>query len=277
MIMMRFTIVLLVCIGIGEVTVPRPLQAQNVAKYTSYDTVSVRENKSPTFASGFHPSPNGLSMTNVTVPQIFILAFGPIDRRSISGLPAWTNSKRYDISEKLDDETFSAFQKLPPAEAMEHRKLMMQQILFDRFNLKMHHDKRDAAVFALVVAKGGPKLKEADQHMINNPGGEYHRGQLKVLDGEISGQAISLDRLARALATLLDREIVDQTGLLGKYDVALKWLPVRSSQDQADADAQSSHASIFSAVHEQLGLRLEATRALTDSIVVDHIEMPNDN
>jgi uncharacterized protein (TIGR03435 family) len=75
----------------------------------------------------------------------------------------------------------------------------------------------------------------------------------------------------------LDRQVIDRTGLTGKYDITMKWTPMRASQDNPGTDPESSRASIFTAVQEQLGLKLESTKAMTDMIVVDHIEMPSEN
>ena len=271
--MLFTTIVLLMLAGPNEGGASQAAQAQSGGKLSAYDTVSVRINNSPDRSSSFHPSRDGLLMTNVTVKQFILLAFSPADPRLISGLPGWAESTRFDFVAKLDDDTFAALQKLPAAEAMEDRKRMMQQILFDRFDLKVHHEKKDIPAYALVEAKGGSKLKEADPAMPKNP----RDGTLQVGDGELSGQAIPISRFARGLSGAVDRQVVDQTGLTGKYDVKLQWLPDRESLNQQDNAANGSRASIFTALQEQLGLRLEATHAEFDTIVVEHIEMPTDN
>jgi uncharacterized protein (TIGR03435 family) len=251
-------------------------KASDSGRITAYDTVSVRQNKSATRNSSLHPSPNGLILTNFDLQQIMLLAFGPSDPRLISGLPAWSNSTRFDIEAKLDDETFATLQKLPAEEARDSRKKMLQQILFDRFKLKLRNEKKDVPVYALVVASGGPKFKETNPEA-NAADPTIHPGQILAHDGELSGHAIAIDRLARNLSGMLDRQVVNQTGLTGSYDVALKWLPVHDSQANPEADRDSSLTSLLTAIHEQLGLKIESTHALADVVVVDHIEMPNDN
>jgi uncharacterized protein (TIGR03435 family) len=251
-------------------------QAVPTGKLDGYDTVSIRQNKSATLNSGFHPTANGISMTNVRVEQFLLLAFG-IDPQLIMGLPAWAHSTRFDLAAKLDDDSFAALQKLPRTEATEDRKLMMQQILFSRFALKIHHETKEISAYALVEAKGGPKLKPVDPNLLKNPGPGYHPGRVTVLYGELSGDAITLDRLARSLSGSVDRQVVDKTGLTEKYDIRLKWLPDQASLNHQDNGLVGSRASIFTAIQEQLGLRLEPTRAEFDTIVVDHIEMPTDN
>jgi uncharacterized protein (TIGR03435 family) len=275
--MLFAAIVLLMLVSPSAGVAQQAAQTQSGDKLNAYDTVSVRKNNSPTLSSSFHPSPDGLLMTNVNVKQFMLLAFGPTDPRLISGLPSWADSTRFDFVAKLDDDTLAALQKLPPAEAAEDRKRMMQTVLFDRFDLKVHLEKKDIPAYALVEAKGGSKLKEADPNMLTNPSPSYHPGSLLIGDGELSGQAIPIRRLVRGLSGTVDRQVVDQTGLTGKYDVTLKWLPDRESLNQQDSGANGSRASIFTALQEQLGLRLEPTHAEFDTIIVDHIEMPTDN
>jgi uncharacterized protein (TIGR03435 family) len=257
-----------------------PQGAPTPSKSVAYDVVSVRQNKSGAMNSGVRFPANGLTMTNMPLMQLFMSAFGPRDQRSISGLPDWTgwmSSTRFDVEAKMDDDTLAALKKLSPEEATQERKQMIEQLLVDRFKLKVHHEMKELPVYALVVAKGGSKLKEADPNVHKSPGTEYHPGRMSHKDGELSGDATGIDRLVGYLSALADRQVVDQTGLTGKYDMTLKWLPVRASQDNESTDLDASRASIFTAVQEQLGLKLESTKAMTDMIVVDHIEMPSEN
>lgn len=271
--MLLTTIILLMMVYPDASGSPQAAQTQSTGQLNAFDTVSVRRNNSPDRSSSFHPSPDGLLMTNVTVKQLILLAFSPADPRLISGQPGWVDSTRFDFVAKLDDDTFAALQKLPPAERSEARKRMMQQILFDRFNLKVHHEKKDIPAYALVEAKGGSKLKEADPNLPANS----RSGTLRVGDGDLSGHAVPIPRLASGLSAAVDRQVLDQTGLTAKYDITLKWLPEREALNQQDNGAKGSRASIFTALQEQLGLRLEPTHAEFDTIIVDQIEMPTDN
>jgi uncharacterized protein (TIGR03435 family) len=271
------SISLLLLINAGQAAPVQASPTPSAAKPTAYDTVSIRQNKSGSMSYGWRPTPNGISATNITVRNFLLQAYGPINSRLISGLPNWTTTLHFDIEGKLDDDTFAQLSNLSPKEAFEANQRRMQQILVDRFNLKLHHEQKELPAYALVVAKGGSKLKEADPNLMTKPSAAYRPGAVSGRDGEFSGQAITTDRLARGLSSNLDREVVDQTGLIGNYDIALKWQPIRASQDSATADADSSRASIFTAVQEQLGLKLESTKAMTDTIVVDSIEMPSEN
>lgn len=253
---------------------PEPVAS---AKLLAFDTVSIRQNKSGNFSFGVQSPPNGLKLTNCTIKAFVGFAFGAKSPDFIKGLPGWTDTARFDITAKLDDDSFAVLQKLPREDAMAARIRMMQQILIDRFHLKMHHEQKDLPAYALVIDKGGPKLTEADSTRINNPSADYHPGRSSTRDGEFSGQAISMDDLARMLSGWVDRQAINQTNLNGKYDILLKWTPLRTAEGKMTSDPDGARASIFPALREQLGLRLEPTRAAFDTIVVDQIDMPTEN
>jgi uncharacterized protein (TIGR03435 family) len=223
---------MLLLIGASQAAQPSPA----ATKPAAYDTVSIRQNKSGSMSYGYRPAPNGITATNITLRNFFLQVYGPLNPRQLSGMPDWTATQRFDIEAKLDDETFAELKKLPPAEAWEVNKRRMQQILIDRFNLKVHHEQREQPVYALVVAKGGPKLKDADPdpHKERTVRSGYR-------DGELSVDATDMDRFARGLSNELDREVVNHTGLTGNYDITMKWAPyalhktIRASTPRAPA------------------------------------------
>ena len=196
--MLRGAIVYLLMIGVGGA--PALTEGPQDAKLTKYDVISVHQNMSGSLNSSFRPSPNGLSVTNFTVKQFMVFAFGLRSPSFISGLPGWADSARFDVVAKLDDDTFAALSKLSLSDANEHRKLMMQQILVDRFHLITHHEKKESPAYALAIAKTGLKIKEPDPEKLKNPGAGYQPGKVRILKGEFVGQAISLDLFARALS-----------------------------------------------------------------------------
>jgi uncharacterized protein (TIGR03435 family) len=268
------SISLLLLMSVGQAA-PAPAPASSspaTAKPMAYDVVSVRQNKSGSRSWGYRPAPNGIAATNITVERFLQQAYGPVSPRLVTGLPDWTTTQRFDIEGKLDDETFAGLKTLPPAEAWEANKRRMQQILVDRFKLKLHYEQRELPAYALVVAKGGTKLKETDANAQKDK-----NTRSGYADGELSVDATGMDRFASGLSNVLDREVIDRTGLTGKYDIRMKWMPMRASQDNQASDPADSRASVFAAIQEQLGLKLESTKAMIDTIVVDSIEMPNEN
>jgi uncharacterized protein (TIGR03435 family) len=268
------------CLLMLFLTVPLYCQSPAVAygeRLRAFDTVSIRQNKSGERSYGVQSLPNGLKLTNCTVKVFVGFAFGTKSLDFIKGLPGWTETTRFDIMAKLDDDSFAAFQKLSREDATAARMKMMQQILIDRFHFKMHREQKEMPAYALVIDKGGPKLTEADPAKISNPSAEYHPGRASSGDGAFTGQAISMDDLARMLSGRTDRQTINKTNLTGKYDVSLRWTPLRTSEGEMTADPDGARASIFPALREQLGLRLEPTQAPFDTIVVEQIDMPTEN
>ena len=192
--------------------------------------------------------------TNATVRKLLRLAFG-VEDEQILGAPGWIDKERYDIEAKT-----GATARLEPPEFQ--RDLLA--LLADRFQFRFHHETRERTVYWLVVPKGGAKLKEAaateEFSMSTNA-----NGTRKVL----KATAISMQQLAGALSRQTHREVEDHTGLAGRFDVELEW------DDSSEADAQMP--SVFIAVQEQLGLKLNAAKGQVGVIVVDHVERPSVN
>jgi bla regulator protein BlaR1 len=193
----------------------------------------------------------------------------------IVGGPDWLNreSNRYEIQAKIDDLSYAAMQKMTPAQQREQVALMEQSLLADRFKLKVHFETRAMPVYALVIAKSGAKLTPAES-------GETSK--LFTLDNdqgsEITATAVTLEEFVRSpLLRTGGRLVLDQTGLKGKYDFTLKF---GSEQFAATGIGQESGAdtpSIFTAIREQLGLRLVPSKGPVEVIVIDHIERPSAN
>ena len=236
---------------------------------TTFDVVSIRENKSGQHGSNYGFTADGFSMTNLPLSQFVMFAFRVKSPKFISGLPGWTGSAHFDIQAKMDEDKLAALKRLPAAEGVGHRYIMLQQILFDRFDLNIHHTKKEFPAYALVPDKGPSKLTEA--------GNEPDIKSAGTRDGELSLRASPMSLVVLALSHYLDREVVDQTGLTGRYDISLKWVP-QTTLDQGVGVPTGVPGSIFAAIREQLGLQLVPTHPIeADTIVVDDIRMPTEN
>jgi bla regulator protein BlaR1 len=155
-------------------------------------------------------------------------------------------------------------QKMPAKEQSRQIQLMEQALLADRFKLKVHFETRSLPVYALELAKGGPKMVEAKPDEVSTLTGTGD-GQSNVL----KGQALTMAQLVRSPLLRPDgRMVVDQTGLTGKYDFTLK---------SSTGDADGGGPSLFTAMEEQLGLKMVSTKAPVEVIVVDHVERPGEN
>ena len=183
----------------------------------------------------------------------------------------------YEVQGKISDSDYAAMQKMPSAERQEQIQLMLQSFLKDRMKLKVHMEKRQEAVYALEVAKTGAKLSPAQEGMPKRFG-VTDRGQTY----ELKANGVDLDLLAQLLGRQPEiggRSVVNKTGLTGSYYVALRW--TRTTSETAVTDGAPTPGEIapsyFTAIQEQLGLRLVATKGQVDYVIVDQIEKPSPN
>jgi uncharacterized protein (TIGR03435 family) len=287
--------VLLLLVALGReygLTIQAVAQAESNGKYV-YEVASIKRNKSVANGSLMRAEGDALAATGVTVKMLVQNAYG-IQYFQIAGAPSWVDSEKYDIEAKIDSRMAEELEKLDPAQRRLERQRMLQVLLADRFQLKVHRESRDVPVYALVIAKNGSKLREA------HPGDTYEKG-LKGPDGHggaglifmegnggpVTGQGVPISNLVHLLSVQLGRPVIDKTALTGIYDFTLKWSPEQSAPmsmgtdgaqprpDQPQAD--SSGPSIFTAIQEQLGLKLESQKGPAEMVVIDHVERPSEN
>lgn len=229
------------------------------------------------------PDPDGFTGTHVQVKSLIIEAYG-VNWYQIFGGPDWASSDLYDLKAKMDEPTMEALHALPPDQQEKARQHMMQALLADRFKLVVHHETKQYPIYSLIVAKGGPKLHASD------PKDDYKNG-LKSADGEpggkgmmwmssdsngfvIQAQALSMDRLAAQLSGDLQSKVQNNTGLKGDFDFTLRYSP---NVVGVSSTSISASPTIFAALQDQLGLKLESQKGPLDVIVIDHIERPSEN
>jgi len=169
--------------------------------------------------------------------------------------PGWLDSDSYDISATISDG----------AEVTEAQyRALVRAMLADRFQLKVHWETRQGDVYALVVAKNGPKLKVADPS--KEPGLNTN---ISAHEGRMIGINAPVFYLSSVLSNKLSHPVIDKTGLQGKYDWTLVWDP--------DPGVDSTEPSIFTAVQEQLGLKLDSQKGPVKMLVIDSVERPSEN
>lgn len=194
----------------------------------------------------------------------------PLGSKRILGGPDWTNDNvdQYEIQAKIDTSQFAAMQKMTPLQQREQVALMEQSLLADRFKLNVHFETREMPAYALILAKGGAKLTPAQSNEAN---------RLSSLDGEhgtvLTAKAETLDQLVHSPLLLGGALIVDQTGLKGAYDFTMTYQRYQLAAGPSETDAPS----LFTAIQEQLGLRLVPIKSPVEVIVIDHIEKPTEN
>lgn len=213
---------------------------------------------------------------NETLKEAICNAYGRQMFQCLGG-PAWLDADRYDIEAKPDSATAEQLIKLSRKErdAVRHR---MQQALFaDRLKLKTHFETRDIPVLALVVAKGGLKMQQAKpgdtyaSGLKGDDGKPYGKGVFSMGYGSAVGQGTSLDNLVLNLPGITGHFVANETGLTGVYDFTLHYSPV----DPPPPD--SNEPSIYTALEEQLGLKLESVKRPMKVVVIDSVERPSEN
>jgi uncharacterized protein (TIGR03435 family) len=212
--------------------------------------------------------PHEFVTINTSLNDLITFAYG-IHVKQISGGPAWLDSELYDITAK------------PEAEGLPNRKQlegMMQKLLADRFQLAFHREKKDLSVYAITAGKTGPKLTKSEGDPNGLPGlGFRGLGQLFANNANMKDFADLLQGM------VLDRPVVDQTGLAGRWDFTLNWTPdefqfaglgVKVPPPSEKPDAPPD---LFTAVQQQLGLKLEGAKAPVEILVIDKVEKPSAN
>jgi uncharacterized protein (TIGR03435 family) len=227
--------------------------AQSTTKPPTFDVASVRPNLTGVNGSSISGSGGAggrITLENASLKECIFFAFDiPWGRDYELSGPVWLDEEKFDIA-----ATF------PPGTPRDRIHEMMRTLLADRFSLKIRYENRKLEAYVLVLGKRGPKLE---------PGSTGTDGAFIWGDGKLTARAISMSGLADRLSGpvfKLDRPVVDMTGIKGVYDFILKWSP-----DDAPVSASSS-ASIFTALQEQLGLKLETRKISARTVVIEHLE-----
>jgi len=195
---------------------------------------------------------------NVTLEDLISLAYAVHPKQIVDG-PAWLETERFDLD------------GVPNTEGKPNRaqmRLLFQRLLADRFQLSFHHQKRELAVYTLTVDRSGPKM--AVTNRTPTDGTNFSYAGSVILTVKNASMADFADGMQD---TFMDRPVVDQTELKGRYDFILRWTPTDSPAGN-DANAPPD---LYTAIREQLGLKLAATKAPVDALVIDRVEKPSPN
>lgn len=237
--------------------------AQPEQKKFTYEIISITPGKPGVEGMGWRTASNGLFFNNVPLSLLMRMAYNIVADDQLSGLPGWARSDRYDVQAKMGEETIAALSKLTPEERDRQKQNMVEALLAERCGLKVHRETKQLPVYHLVVAKGGLKMKEATA----SSGGRY-----MTSNGKFDAQSTAIDALISRLSSSIGHLVIDKTELDDKkFDFTLKWTP---DEQQGAADAGPS---LYTALEEQLGLKLVAARAPVEVIVVDQMEKPSPN
>jgi uncharacterized protein (TIGR03435 family) len=198
--------------------------------------------------------PGQFIAVNATARTLLRNAYGLLPFQ-LAGAPNWDDEDTFDIRAKIDS---------PDVITQAQFKVLLQSLLADRFHLKAHWETRESPVYVLIRDKGQPKVTlhtDSPDHGMNT--------QKTATTVHMKGSGVPMQELATNLANQLGRYVIDQTDLKENYDFVLNWSP--------DQNSDTNLPSLFTAIREQLGLRLEAQKGPMPVLVVDHIEKPSDN
>ncbi len=266
-----------------------------------FDVASIKPYKSSgmMMQMGMRVTPDGVSITGLPLSMLLHWTFGVSDDR-IQNEPSWAKSDRFDIEAKVDAADAPRLKDLD----LDARWAMMLPVLEDRFGLKFHRETKDVEVYSLVAVKGGAKLQAAkppDAGVEENfgpaapgggapgPGG-MGRAMMRISPQGMTLEAkgATMEQLVHTISQQLGSTVVDKTGLTGRYDYTLNFMPERGAgstmrgpdggpSPSGESTPAETGPSIFSALQEQLGLKLVAQKVAMDVIVIDHIEQPSPN
>jgi len=287
--MIRNTAVPFVAALASIVSLASGLQDHASPNTPPFEVASVKANRSGALAQRIQPSPGGrLTVTNVSLRGLVRFAY-EVQEFQMDGGPSWFAADRYDVIARAESD--------PPVSQI---RLMLRALLAERFQLRTHSEKRDQPVYAMVVAQRdgrlGPGLRKAQtdcnpaaagvgvpfdpNQPCWPPGGFGPAPGVPITSGRLAFRGMTLDAFARSLAPIVRRVVLDRTGLAGAYDAdfdasaELPPPPPPPGSGIPNPFDPRNMPSIFSVLTEQLGLKLEATRATVDVLVIDAAERP---
>jgi uncharacterized protein (TIGR03435 family) len=235
-----------------------PVQRMDPGAHPSIAVATIKPHDPNVGGQQFNTTGDRVIIRNQTVASMLSFAYA-IHPHQIVDAPDWIFHDRYDVEGKTDtagEPSLRQFQE------------MLQKLLPDRFGLKFHREKRGISVYAIHIAKGGAKLKPAaDPNAEPDQEANSHGAELTQLY-----TSSSISDFILGMQFFLDRPLVDQTGLAGCYDITLRY-----TYDEARTTDPNAPPGLFTAIQEQLGLKLEPVKAPTDVLVIDHIEPPSTN
>jgi uncharacterized protein (TIGR03435 family) len=290
--MTRATVILCASIALGQQ--PNPKLTFEVASIKPAAPQAMARLQGSVEGGPGTPAPDRIQFTDMPLKVLIMRAYD-VQRFQVSG-PSWMDSQRFDI-----------IAKVPAGATKEDARIMLQNLLADRFKLKLHKESKEAAIYELVVAKGGLKLKEAMQTAAapaQDAGGpppaplRGKDGLMRTPHGQLGiqatakgrmrmqGEAATMARLTEVLGMVVGRPVFDKTGLAGTYDVTLDFSPEGmgpgpkgsapgeggGNPAEAPRESNDSGATIFTALQEQLGLKLESRKGPLDLWVVERVE-----
>jgi uncharacterized protein (TIGR03435 family) len=248
---------------------PAPVKRMAADADPAFEVASIKLSRPDEQGKHYGAKGRQFSTNNTSLDDLIIIAYG-LHPKQIAKGPSWMSSERYDILAEPNGEG-------QPNDAQ--WKIMLQKLLADRFKLSFHREKQQLSVMAITVEKNGPKLTKSTGDP-NDASSILLRG----LGNLMARNATIVDFAQVMQAVVIDRPVVDQTGITGKYDFTLLWMPNETQfanmpafTSVAPADNGNAPPDLYKAMQQQLGLKMESTKAPVDVLVIDHVEEPSPN
>ena len=248
-----------------------------------FDVASIKPSDPLGHSMSIGVRPGGLyNAKGVTLKALIMNAYD-VRPFQVSGGPGWVDTDRYDIIARAnvtisqDDDP----SKMTDAQRLQFRAQMQQRLqalLADRFQLKAHKETKELPIYVLMVAKGGAKIQESADK--TSPGGSLSMRRGDSGRTEVTATTLPMESLVRTLSGQLGRNVLDKTGLTGKYDFKLSFAPDMGQQPPGSGDdhaAADSGPSIFTALQDQLGLKLDSKKGPVEVLVIDSVQKASEN
>jgi uncharacterized protein (TIGR03435 family) len=257
---------------------------KDAADIPSYELVSIHKTKDAKPWT-IHDDPDGLTAGSASLRSLIGEAYGyslgQLGDKELIGTENWMNTQLFDVHAKVDSTNVERLKALAKADTMmatvrelatrtpSYRMLMLQRVLEDRFQLKMHYEQRVMPIYEMTLAKGGVRMKTA------HPTDPEH-GSMQMSNGKLSGDNVPMSFIPKILGLVPDveRPVIDKTDTEGNYDFEVHWSPMG---DSGQNGSNGSGPALFTALEEQAGLKLKASKGPVWVIVVDHAEIPPEN
>jgi uncharacterized protein (TIGR03435 family) len=258
---------------------PVPFPPDVNAKTYTFEVASIRQTKPPG-QPHFGPTPDGYQATNLPLLFSVLMANLPLSGEAyftmdhIKGAPDWLTSDRYNLDAKVSETDLPAWQKPDQQKLM--IPAMLQALLVERCKLATHRETKESAVFEMQVGKSGLKLKETAPDAAPPPAGISLPGGGTLLAdgrGDLTFYGATMASLAQVMSNFSGRPVKDKTGLTGKYDFVLQ----RAEAEVPTGAMTPGDPGPPAYAVEALGLHLERSKSMVDTLVIDHIERPSEN
>jgi uncharacterized protein (TIGR03435 family) len=227
--------------------------------HPSFEVATIKPSDPNSNRQGFDAMGDRYTIHGQTVVSLMMFAYS-IDKHQVVDAPDWARTDRWDIEGTTDT---------PGEPNLHQQQEMLQKLLADRFGLKYHHEKRELPVYLIQVTKGGPKLTPAAHPELEADQNASTHGSTEIT---VTITSATMADFILGMQFVFERPLIDQTGITGKHDFTLHY-----TYDEAHATDPNAPPGLFTAIQEQLGLKLDAVKASIDVFVIDHVERPSAN